>query len=538
MVWLVYHSLHEWRAKSTRDGVGEPSSESVRRVTNAGKASISNPNLAPPSTMVNAHGRKFWRAILPVVHRRKRRGFERLRGLRVGIDADYWMLDSSSHLRTLSRAALGTCQGYYEPTELVQAFFRRHEKLLNFDIKPTYVFSGRLIHPMIKPPAQYIRNAERELEELIAWRRLLRDEQPGAPSSRYPRKFATLLRTTRQVDPKLGVFVAQALAEQGIRVFCAPFLARYQLVAWELDHRIDATWTERDGHYLALGSRRLILGGTFSKNESYMYHRHKDMKPGVCIHNVLAERKDDYLGVATAMFGCDYIDQVRMLRLRTNVIFQQKLVDYIEANESQDEGKLDQLMRGDWQMTPFQIDRFQKAVNMFRHCPVLRPQQSATSGTPEWRLVPLHSYSSDKQWKDMIGFDPADELPVAPEHYEAASRFQSPTPFHFREPKEDEPSNWYDSVTPAFEDTVPGGSVVKGKVTNKLRPGRTLMREYVARVSGKSLEEINERADWKKRAVKDDRTERVVKEKKEKDRIVRAPDGVGKVVYGSSSRDL
>lgn len=506
--------------------------------------------------MVNAHGTKFWKAILPVVFQRNKRSYEKLRGWKIGIDADFWIFDNVAHLRTLSRAALGNCQGYYEPTELVQSFFRRHEKLLNFGIEPTYVFSGQRDHPMILQTTLRVRNAQREFQELVAHRKLRVGkvtEGENVASTRYARRFGNLLRLTRDVDPQLPVFIGRALQEQGIRAVQAPFLARYQLVAWELDGTTDASWTERDGHFVGLGSRKLVLGGGSSSDRTTrLYQRDRDFVPGRCHHHVLAERKNEYLDVATVLFGCDYMHRLEPSGrgVQPKSLFQAILSEYIDAQDTdkiqgESSNRVDELMRGKWQMNSYQIERFQKAVNMFRYCPVLRQQSACfvggTNGRDNagstsaicsnnntnggWEVVPLHPLPSNKTWKEMIGFEPSSQLPVGANDYGPASQFQQNVlSFNYREPS----GQWYESVTPAFADCTPGGAIVQGEATNKTRPGGPLMRKFVARIKGKSLEAIEERAKRKKKISKDSRILTKTSELK------RTPAG-GRVVLDSST---
>ena len=302
----------------------------------------------------------------------------------------------------------------YAPVSLLNALKNWHNGLTSSGIMPFYVFDGYLSHPMKAAMHEARkRTVDKAKEELEEFYRKGRDGEPIGEDDRS--RALSNLRTITQPTERVISAVVNWFKEAGISFMCAPFEADWQLAYLDRIGQVDGI-VSVDGDVIMLGVRKVCFKVNIGQRKFQAYE--KDSVTCDPKYNIsqIPTRLWPYL---SALLGCDYIKRVHNFGPAKTY---QLLKNWNDGKISTLLSKLRSTV-AHWRDTEVDDnydDQFQKTINLLKHNPVLNENSN---------LVPSNNLPADGSfgpWGEGIGFGvshPSKLLPVGPEQYGAASRF-------------------------------------------------------------------------------------------------------------------
>lgn len=345
--------------------------------------------------------------------------------------------------------------------EMVKALYQRRTVY-----KPTYAMEAiQKLHTVLSEHAQHIfyvlpgalRPGDHMTESCrnrLLYLRLYRDrcvesaQDPSFLPSRSERD--TAMQYARFLGPyavpaTLISYLGQWMQRSGLlgsnmTVLQAPYEATWQLVQLEQLGVTDAT-VSNDSLVAVLGSRHQFVNLTLGRKEK---PRAQVYRPEIDLfgkehykYNLLPFR--NHLPELATLTGCTPYVQRLSSHLTSKDYLTKVIPKYLRAREDP------QQLYWFWQQlagnpTDDYIQAVERTVHLLRHCPVLRERNDsdvshANMASTAMELAPLHPLPSPtvgasddddndapkSDWKDWIGFDPAEHLGIPPEHYSDAA---------------------------------------------------------------------------------------------------------------------
>ena len=212
--------------------------------------------------------------------------------------------------------------------------------------------------------------------------------------------------------------VVQFLKEKNCEYICAPYEADFQLVFMEKQGKIQAILTE-DGDLFVLGGSTLIMNLDLKATDDE--GNRKPMcaivrRVAVMAQPLFAGWSSDDVVVFAVFLGCDYIQRVHGNGLEK---CKEIMTQWRTSNQQQRNAILESMNGKEW---PSKVGApvvhvqgyrslFYKAMAMFKYAPVLLAPSSARSSRPTaYKLTPLNPLPANKDWGDVLGWDPAVEF--------------------------------------------------------------------------------------------------------------------------------
>lgn len=351
----------------------------------------------------------FWQKVLPHVLHKKRVLFQNhYRGKRVGIDLLGWLQESSQNFKEVIKCMYKR-NNFYEPREALDMIVKRHRALVKAKVDPLYVFQGA------RPPNELLTiGAQNAVQRLNDYKH--RSKKDDVQDNAEKLKAMDDARKVGATDPRLIDFLGKWMKAHGMRCMQAPFEASWQLVELERQGVTQATISMDSNICFALGSKQLCVKTSYGKKapKCFQYVGEADFAGREHYKFDLVPYRN-HLPELVAMIGCKYLPAP--LGKDSGYILEHRLPKYFESLRNGDGFRF-------WQKQDLDRDyvhNFHTCINLFRYCPVLRPQPESKN----LELVPLNALPDDEAvtWENWIGFDPVSSLPIAPEHYTSAANF-------------------------------------------------------------------------------------------------------------------
>eukprot|EP00984_Skeletonema_dohrnii_P024318 scaffold13436_cov73-Skeletonema_dohrnii-CCMP3373.AAC.3 len=240
-----------------------------------------------------------------------------------------------------------------------------------------------------------------------------------------------LMKRSVQVTPDVIATAVRVFKENDHEVHGAPFEADWQLVFWELSGFTGATITI-DSDIWAMGSKVYVDLLDYNSAEGKCKVLERDDVKGNIMQGS-SQWDDKHFVLYSALCGCDFIK--RLFRLEQKKI-DALMTQYTDPNNTV---ALDQLLTelsegqhwpggnkkpGD-PATDF-VDRVHKCIGLMTHAPVFDYRED------KLQIVPMKPLPQDKEWSDVIGFDPIQIFSDTPleDSYrvDILARFDAPLP--------------------------------------------------------------------------------------------------------------
>lgn len=403
---------------------------------------------------------KFWHDLLKhVTSRKKIRLADTIgdTGACWGVDISSWVFEDPHHHAELATVLSSQSNFYYEPTKLMLRIRQRHNRLVELGIAPLYVFPGA------RNPIRLERRRDQQclefLQEFVNNTNIM--DGTSQPYIEVRKACTHLHRSVHYTDPKLWRFLAQWLRDEVVAgsydtesgvVLGAPMEPYWQLVDLEQRGVIEGVF----GHHHALvgaGVQRLLAHSMYNgdrKMSALLYERrqlqHIPLKGNK--HQVRNLRKniEEIFPEILALYGTEYsqrpvgekLSQI-LRRLPSLLEHYQRGSPYWENVMTQPPGQ-QHFPRA--KTIEEYSQRFQWAANQFRYGPVVRPN----NGTA--RVEPLQPLPEGKTWKECLGYDPIECLPISgSDEYGKAMRFEGSCTF-VEEATNEDYLPWYSGAFP------------------------------------------------------------------------------------------
>lgn len=374
-------------------------------------------------------------------HVMKRRAFDveaDLSGKRLGVDMETWLYDNKHYFLSCVQA-IGHQRKTYKPRLLMETIQIRHDRFLRIGVEPIYVFRG------FDNPLRIVPKHEESKTNLVHefYLTTLQDQPKIQRSRRWKMDTARFIVGGRLADRKLTRFLAEWMQSQGMQVVGAPMEAAWQLVAMEQDGTIDAIMSTA-ANVLVAGAHHMLLGyrmGKVMNLEARRYHRELDLTDKVHRFDFTG-RKGELLPAAYTLLGSEYFGRLDGTPMRK--VMKDIFPRYVKALADGRGFWVDEMER----TTEF-ARRFDHAVAQFRHGPVMRPTTQPTLTDPSYSLEPLQPLPEGRQWPEVLGYDPREELPIPSSDYSRAFKFQDGITF-IKEFNVLHP--WFDDLHPSHDE--------------------------------------------------------------------------------------
>jgi len=346
----------------------------------------------------------LWSEALGNINKQPSVPFTTAGGKIIGIDISVWL---HKNIHTDLNAQCLLAHPPYPPTDLVTSIKCLHNNLVKAGVIPYYVFDGSR-HPMKSVARQQrdkkLEKAREHIENFYSRGRNgeIIDEEHRIEALKYSRDLAV---PTIEI---LGEIVLNWMKPAGINYCCAPFEAEHQLIQMEKDGRIQGIMTE-DGDAIILGANKV-------------YFKVDVLNSKWKIYDAILSTRDTPLGSVEKIhwpavgniLGSDYCKRVKGMGVKR--CFEKLLprLDTFTGNE------IEQTIKSIFPrfVVPENfVATFNKAVGLFKHCPVLDLHGN---------LLPLHPLPPDSSWLESIGFDPISLLDKSIVDFLAASKFDGP----------------------------------------------------------------------------------------------------------------
>ncbi|KAL7548740.1 hypothetical protein ACHAWF_017202 [Thalassiosira exigua] len=319
-----------------------------------------------------------------------------LHGKRIGID-----------LSVILHKSLGTEDGAGEfflvPTYPNNEVIERCTRLCSYaktnEITLVVSVDG-MYHPM-KEAVNVARKEERDKAE-ANFRALLASDEAETKT----KEIAKLMKKAVWVSPEVIGTAVKVFREHGHEVYGAPYESDFQLVYWELSGFTSGTYTI-DSDIFAMGSKLMVDLINFKSATGKCKILVREEVLGKVMEGSESWTDRDLI-LYSAISGCDFID--RLYRLEQTAI--ENLMR--EYKDPQNTKSLDQLLHEisqgrHWPLvghnkagapaTDF-VEKVQRCIGLMTHAPV------AATVDGQYNIVPLRPFPADKQWEEVIGFNP------------------------------------------------------------------------------------------------------------------------------------
>jgi hypothetical protein len=403
-----------------------------------------------------------WRELLIHVFKRKESRLSNsglYRGKTLGVDVSSWF-QADMQLHRDYAFGLGWRFQHYTPERIMEMFQRRHEKLLQLDVIPLYVFPGRV------NPKRLFRDREfNALEKMRDFYRLSR-ERRIMNASAQKKDVCSTLHLCHLIHPHLIPFLVDwmknTLGVPAEQIINAPFETVWQLRELERTNITSGSFSN-DCTLAMIGGQKILVFAKFTGKKLYYqkFEYGKDIEYKKYNHDFRG--LSDYLPEAMTLFETDYYQRVNVgAKDAIKKVFPNYVIDHQRW-----------LMNGggtnyDDPHNPPPMDRnFAMAANMLRYGPVVRsyPSQAEDDSSSIYKIEPLNPLPVGVTWREAIGFDPITDVlyDIAPSDYEKAMRF---TDGHsFIVPPSSQPSN------------IPGFDEMRCVMPKKAKPKRLSKKE-------------------------------------------------------------
>jgi hypothetical protein len=390
-----------------------------------------------------------WRELLIHVFKRKESRLSNsglFKGKTLAVDVSSWF-QADMQLHRDYAFGLGWRFQHYAPERMMEMFQRRHERLLQLDVKPLYVFPGRV------NPKRLFRDRElNALEKMRDFYRLSR-ERRIMNASEQKRAVCTALHLCHLVHPDLVTFLADwmknTLGVPADQIINAPFETVWQLRELERTH-VTAGTISNDCTLAMIGGQKILVFAKFTGKRLYYqkFNHGKDIELKKYNHDFRG--LSDYLPEAMTLFETDYYQRVNVpAKHAIKKDFPNYVIDHQRWLMNGGGGNGNNY--NDPHNPPPMDRNFAMAANMLRYGPVVRSYPSpaeddsnntnSSNSTVVYKIEPLNPLPAGVTWKEAIGFDPiADVLyDIAPADYGKAMRFEDGQSFIV--PPSSQPSN-------------------------------------------------------------------------------------------------